>query len=248
MAHATAEPAASAYRRRVLPRLVALTPALALSAVLLAAPPAHADLVGSTSTEDVVLTNTCVQHPVDYSFVVGPGTQLWKTTIRLVGPTGRTAEGIEVSSVAGSPTSGTVSFLFCGSYRPGTWTVRTTGFYQVLPAVNLPISVAESTFQVRRTATRTTLASSHVRGNRHRLVATVTDQRKHGFKPTDSAEVVFQRKVDGAWKRIRGSSAQTTKGLASAVVGVPPGTKVRAVTAHAGYLAGSTSRAVRVHR
>ncbi len=97
-------------------------------------------------------------------------------------------------------------FLFCGSNAPGTWTVRTTGFYQVLPAVNLPISVAESPFQVRRTATRTALASSHVRGNRYRLVATVTDQRKHGFKPTDSAEVVFQRKVDGAWKRIRGSS------------------------------------------
>lgn len=227
---------------------MALTPALALSAVLLAAPPAHADLIGSTSSDDVVLKNKCVQHPVDYSFVVGPGTGLWKTTLSLVSPTGRTSEGIEVSSVIGSPTSGTVSFPFCGSYAPGTWTVKTTGFYQIVPLLNLPISVAESTFQVRRTATRTTLASRHLQGNRYRLVASVTDRRKHGFKPTKSAEVVFQRKVDGVWKRIKGSSAQTTDGLASAVVTVAPGTRVRAVTAHAGYLAGSTSRAVRLDR
>jgi hypothetical protein len=230
----------------MLPRLVAFPPALALAAVLLAAPPAQADLVGTTSSPDLVLKNKCVRHPIDYSFAVSPGTLLWKTKISVVSPSGATAEGVDLSSVTASPTSGTVTFIICGSYTPGTYTVKTTGAYQVVPAVNIPISVADSTFQVRRTATRTTLASRHVQGKSYRLVASVKDERKSGFKPTQSAEVTFQRKVDGAWKSIKGSATQTTKGIATAVVSVAPGTKVRAVTAHAGYLGGSTSRPIRV--
>lgn len=230
----------------MLPRLSVLVPALALAGVLLAAPPAHADLIGTTSSEDVVLKNTCVRHPIDYSFVVGPGTLLWKTKIQVLGPTGRTAEGVDLSSAVASPTSGTVEFLICGSSKPGTYTVRTTGSYQILPAVNLPISVADSTFQVRRAATRTTLADKRLQGNRYRLSATVKDERKRGFKPTNGAEVRFQRKVNGAWTLIKGSGAMTDKGIATTVVRLAPGTKVRAVTAHAGYLGGSTSRPVRL--
>ena len=133
---------------------------------------------------------------------------------------------------------------FCGSYAPGTYTVRTTGFYQIVPRreppdlrrrQHLPGPARRDPDHARR--------ARHLQGDRYRLVASVTDRRKRGFKPTKSAEVVFQRKVDGVWKRIKGSSAQTTDGLASAVVTVAPGTRVRAVTAHAGYLAGSTSRA-----
>jgi hypothetical protein len=248
VACATAGPAVSAYGHRVLPRLLALPPALALAAALLVAPPAHADLVGTTSAEDVVLKNRCIQHPIDYSFAVGAGTLLWQTTVRLVSPSGRTSEGIPISSDLASPTSGTVTVLVCGSAAPGTWTVRTTGSYQVLPLVNIPISVADSTFQVRRTATRTKLAGTHLRGDRYRVVAAVKERRKGGFRPTESAEVTFQRKVGGSWRTIKGSRTLTTKGIAATVVTVARGTKVRAVTAHAGYLGGSTSRAVRLHR
>ena len=225
---------------------MAFPPALALAAVLFAAPPAHADLIGGTSSDDVVLKNKCVRHPIDYSFVVSPGTLLWKTKISVVNPEGATSEGVDLSSVTASPNSGTVAFLVCGSYTPGTYTVRTTGIYQVLPAVNLPISVADSTFHVRRTATHTKLASRHLQGHRYRLVAKVKDQRKSGFKPTQSAEVKFQRKVNGTWKAIKGSRTFSDKGRATVVVHAAPGTKVRAVTAHAGYLGGSTSRPVRL--
>lgn len=214
--------------------------------MLLAASPAQADLIGTTSSGDVVLKDKCVRHPIDYSFVVSPGTLLWKTKIQVLDPDGNTSEGVDLASYTASPTSGTVTFVICGSYTPGTYTVRTTGSYQIVPAVNIPINVADSTFQVRRTATRTTVAGKHLQGRQYRLVANVKDQRKHGFKPTSSAEVRFQRKAHGTWRSIRGSATTTDHGLASAVVGLAPGTKVRAVTAHAGYLGGSSSRPVRL--
>ena len=228
-------------------RLAKLLPAALLAALLLPASPAHADLIGTTSSADAVLKNKCFHHPINYSFVVGPGTLLWQTKISLVSPGGRTSEGIDLSSVDSDATSGTVTVLLCGSIDPGIWTVHTTGTYQVLPAVNIPISVADSTFRVRRTATRTSLASKHLTGQHYRLIATVKDRRSSGFKPTSSAEVAFQRRVDGVWKTIRGSRAETDRGIATAVVSVPAGTRVRAVTAHAGYLGGSASRGVRVH-
>ena len=42
-------------------------------------------------------------------------------------------------------------------------------------------------------------------GVRHK----VKDERRKGFKPTNSAEVVFERQVDGGWKAIRGSRTLT---------------------------------------
>lgn len=248
MAFATAGPAVSGYRRVVLPRLAKLLPAALLAALLLPAAPAHADLVGTTSAGDAVLRNKCFRHPIHYSFVVGPGTLLWQTKISVVSPDGRTSEGIDLSSVDSDATSGVVKVLLCGSDDPGTWTVHTTGSYQVVPLANIPISVADSTFKVRRTATRTAIAGKHLTGNRYRLTATVKDRRKSGFKPTDSAEVTFQRRVDGVWRKIRGSRTFTNQGLATTVVSVGTGTKVRAVTAQAGYLGGSSSRGVRLHR
>jgi len=230
----------------MLPRSRALTPALAavaaVASVLVSAPPAQADLIGTTSSSDVVLRNKCFHHPIDYSFVVSPGTLLWQTKISLVDPSGRTSEGIDLSSVDADAATGTVKVLFCGSYDPGTWTVHTTGSYQVVPAVNIPIDVSDSTFQVRRARSRTALRPTHLDGRHYRLTALVKDQRRHGFKPTTSAEVLFQRKVHGTWKAIRGSRTLTDHGLASYVVTAAPGSKVRAVTAHAGYLGGSTSR------
>ena len=53
--------------------------------------------------------------------------------------------------------------------------------------------------------------------------------------------------MDGVWRVIKGSGAFTDHGIATAVVSVPAGTRVRAVTQHAGYLGGSTSKSVKVH-
>ena len=52
---------------------------------------------------------------------------------------------------------------------------------QRLPLVNLPVSVAESTFEVRRSATRTMLTRIHLQRDRYRLVAKVKDERRRGF-------------------------------------------------------------------
>jgi hypothetical protein len=226
-----------------------VVPAVALAGVALAAPPAQAALTGTTAAGDFVLRNNCRHHPVDYAFAVGPATTLWQVKLTMVGPGGTSSEGVDLSSVDGDPTSGTVRFLICGSARPGTYTVRTTGTYQaVAPLVNVPVSVADSTFEVRRSHTRTRLSRTHLAGKRYRLVARVSDERRRGFRPTQNAEVTFERRVDGAWRTIRGSRTLTDGGRASLVVAAAPGTRVRAVTRPDGYLGGSVSRVVGLRR
>jgi hypothetical protein len=232
--------------RRLLVRAL-LVPVVALGSVGLAAPPAQAAVTGTVSAEDFVLRNRCHNHPVDYTLAVSPDTLLWQVKLTLVGPRGTTSEGVDLSSVDGDATTGTVRFLICGSATPGTYTVRTTGTYQVVPLVSLPVSVADGTFGVRRAATRTTLSRTHVKGDRYRLVAEVKDERRRGFRPTNSAEVVFERRVDGVWTAVRGSRTLTTQGLATTVVTAEAGTRVRAVTKPDGYLGGSSSPSVKLH-
>jgi hypothetical protein len=234
--------------RRLLARAL-LVPLLAVAGVVVGAQPAQAALTGTTSAEDFVLSNSCRHHTVDYAFAVEPGTTLWQVKLSMVGPGGTSSEGVDLSSVDGDATGGTVQFLICGSADPGTYTIRTTGSYQVLaPLVNIPVTVAESTFEVRRAATRTKLTRASLDGVGYRLVAKVKDERRGGFKPTKSAEVVFQRRVDGVWKNIRGSRTLTDHGIAKAVVSAAPGTRVRAVTKSDGYLGGSASRSVKLRR
>ncbi len=47
---------------------------------------------------------------------------------------GQVSEGTVVNSATNPSTSGTVMVTFCGSEPAGTYTVRATGFYQLLPA------------------------------------------------------------------------------------------------------------------
>ena len=123
----------------MLPRRLVLAPVAALAAVLLAAPPAQAALTGTISAEDVVLRNKCRHQPVAYDLALGPEIVLWQIELSLVGPTGRTSRRASTSPRStATPLSGTVRFLICGSYDPGTYTVRTTGSYQVLPVGQPP--------------------------------------------------------------------------------------------------------------
>jgi hypothetical protein len=225
-----------------------VAPLVAVATLVVTAHPAQAALTGTTSAEDFVLHNKCRHQPVDYAFAVSPDTLLWQVKLSMVGPSGTSSEGVDLSSVDGDATSGTVRFLICGSADPGTYTVRTTGSYQVVPLVNIPVTVAESTFEVRRATTWTTLGRTHLTGDRYQLVAKVTDERRRGVKPTNGAEVLFQRRVDGVWKTIRGTRTLTDHGVASAVVTAAAGTRVRAVTKPDGYLGGSTSRSVKLHK
>jgi len=110
---------------------------------------------------------------VTYDLAVSPGTVLWQVKMSLVSPAGTSSEGVDLSSTDGDPLSGTIQFLICGSTAPGTYAVRTTGFSQVVPLVNLPIDVADTTFEVRQAPTRTRVASTHLGANRYRVVAII---------------------------------------------------------------------------
>ena len=89
---------------------------------------------------------------------MSPGTLLWRLEIQVADPHGIVSEGTVVNSATNPTTKGTVQVAFCGSEPAGTYTVRATGFYQIIPAVQLPFALPETSFQVRPAATRTALA------------------------------------------------------------------------------------------
>ena len=130
------------YRRRVLPLRRLALPVLLAAASVAVAGPASADVTGSTSTQDVVLFDHCQQHPISYDLAVSPGTLLWRLEVQVADPQGHVSEGTVVNSATNPATSGTVSVTFCGSEPAGTYTVRGTGFYEVVPALQHPVRAA----------------------------------------------------------------------------------------------------------
>jgi hypothetical protein len=206
--------------------------------------PAAADVTGGTSTNDVVLYDHCQQHPISYDVLVSPGTTLWSVEIQVFDPDGFGSEGTVLSSTTGSPTSGTVHQTFCGSEQAGTWTVRTTGFYEVLPAVRIPVTLPETTFRVRPVATRTTLVEKSLRHGRHLLTTRVREETQSGFDRSNGVTVRLERLVHGEWKRVRGATLTTVHGAARATVTGPPGRQLRAIVPAQHNYSASTSRAV----
>jgi len=211
---------------------------------LAAAGPASADVTGSTSTGDVVLYGHCQQHPVTYDVLVGPGTALWSVEIQMFDPDGIGSEGTVVGSATGSPTSGTVYKTFCGSERSGTWTVRATGFYELLPAVRIPVVLPETSFQVRPVATRAALAEKSLGHGRYRLTTRVSEESENGFARSNGVAVRLERLVRGEWKQVRGTTSTTVRGAARTTVHGRPGMTVRAVVPPRNNYSASTSRAV----
>ena len=173
------------YRRRVLPIRFALPAALAAATLSLGtlASPAAADVSGSTSTADVVLFNHCQQHLISYDVLVSPGTLLWRLEIQVADPHGQVSEGTVVNSATNPATSGTVQVKFCGSEPAGTYTVRGTGFYQIIPAVQIPFALPETSFQVRPAASRTALAEKSLGHGRYRLTTRVRKESGKGLPP-----------------------------------------------------------------
>jgi hypothetical protein len=229
----------------VLPvRRLALPVVLAAAATVALAAPASADVTGTTSTGDVVLYDHCQRHPISYDVRVSPGTSLWRLEIQVFDPDGMSSEGTVISSATDPPTSGTVYATFCGSEKAGTYTVRATGFYEIVPAVQLPFALPDTTFQVRPAATRTALAEQALGHQRHRLTTRVRTEAEHGFDRSNGVTVRLERLVDGRWEEVRGTTLTTVHGTARAIVRGRPGTKVRAVVPSENSYAGSVSRPV----
>ena len=168
------------------------------AASLAVAGPASADVSGSTSTQDVVLFDHCQQHPISYDLRVGPGTLLWRLEIQVADPQGQVSEGTVVNSATNPTSSGTVQVTFCGSERAGTYTVRGTGFYQIIPAVQLPFALPETSFQVRPAATRTALAEKSLGHGRYQLTTRVREESETGFRRANGVPVRLERLVSGA--------------------------------------------------
>jgi hypothetical protein len=231
-------------RRLVLPFL--LVGGLVGAGVLGVAGPASADVTGSTSTDDVVLYNHCQQHPIDYDLLVSPGTALWRLEVQVADPAGHVSEGSVVNSATNPTTAGTVTTTFCGSEPAGTYTVRATGFYEILPAVEIPYVLPTTTFQVRPAKTRTSLRSTSLGHGRYRLTTTVREESEKGFAKSNGVTVRIERLVHGAWKKVRGTALTTVHGAVTATLTGRAGSKVRAVVPARNNYAGSSSRAVRL--
>jgi len=203
--------------------------------------PASADVTGTTSTSDVVLYSHCQQHPIHYDVAVSPGTLLWRLEIQVFDPQGMVSQGTVLNSATNPPTSGTVHYTLCGSEPAGTYTVRATGYYEPLPAVQLPFALRDTSFEVRPAATRTRLADQPLGHGRYRLSARVLQQGEHGFEHSFGVRVRIERLVDGRWTKVRGALLTTVHGVARTTVHGRPGTKVRAVVPPKNSYAGSSS-------
>jgi hypothetical protein len=217
-----------------------------LAASVAVAGPASADVSGSTSTQDVVLFDHCQQHPISYDLQVSPSTLLWRLEIQVADPQGQVSEGTVVNSATNPATKGTVQVTFCGSEPAGTYTVRGTGFYQLVPAVQLPFALPETSFEVRPAATRTALAEKSLGHGRYRLTTRVREESATGFRSANGVPVRLERLVSGQWKRVRGLALTTVHGRAVAQVNGHPGQRLRAVVPALNNVAGSTSRPVTV--
>ena len=229
-------------RRLALP----VVPVLLAAGSLAVASPASADVTGRTSTDDAVLYSHCQQHPISYEVTPSPGTTLWRLEIQVFDPEGAVSEGTVLSSAAGAPTSGTVVHTFCGSEDPGTYTVRASGFYEGVPLVQVPFSLPDTTFEVRRAETRTELVRKPLGHGRYRLTTGVREQTERGFTRSDGVSLLIERLVHGQWQKVRGTSLTTVHGRATTVVRGRPGTALRAVVPTRSNYAGSASRPVRL--
>jgi hypothetical protein len=226
---------------RPLPRLALVLGAI-VGALAVAPAPAQAAVVGSTSTSDVVLYEHCQQHPISYAVDIPQGTSFWRLEVVLFDPAADTSQGNVVTAATG-PSTGTVDVQFCGS-EPGTWTVRATGFTQVLPAVEIPFTLPDSTFQVRPMATRTSLATKPLDHGRYQLTSRVRRQGEHGYERANGIPVRLEKLVHGQWQRVRGLALTAVRGKAVAIVDSPG--KYRAVVRQGGNYRRSTSKPVSV--
>jgi hypothetical protein len=224
-------------------RVLAL-PVFVGAASLAGAGPASADVTGSTSTQDVVLFDHCQQHPISYDLMVSPGTLLWRLEVQVADPQGHVSEGTVVNSATNPTTSGTVMVTFCGSEPAGTYTVRATGFYEVVPAVQLAFVLPATTFQVRPPATRTAIAAKSLGDGHYQLTTRVREESEKGFSRANGVPVRLERLVSGQWHRVRGLTLTTVHGRAVARVDGHPGQKLRAVVPALNNVAASTSKAV----
>ena len=170
---------------------------------------------------------------------------LWRLEIQVADPGGQVSEGtvVELGHQPGHQRH-RQGVTFCGSEAAGTYTVRGTGFYQIIPALQIPFALPETSFQVRPAATRTALAENRWAHRRYQLTTRVREEGEKGFHPANGVPIRLERLVSGQWKRVRGVTLTTVHGRAIARIDGRPGQQLRAVVPALNNVAGSTSRSV----
>jgi hypothetical protein len=229
--------------------LAAATLTTALVAVPTAASAAPADdpSGGVASTSNVVLYDSCQHQDVSYTATIPALASLWRLQVQVFDPNGMTSEGLVANSARGDAKTGTFSISFCGSETPGTWTIRTSGFYELLLPAQLPLPTNTTTFTVRHAQTQTTLTRKAVKRG-YRLVANVRQEQPDGWSKANGAQVRIQKLVGDQWVGVPNTVLATTHGRDAITVKLPRGTKVRAVTIGQGSYDGSTSAPVTLKR
>jgi hypothetical protein len=204
--------------------------------------PASADVTGTTTVPDVVLYDHCQQVPISYDLQIAPLTMPWWVEFQIADPQGFVSEGVVLNSAASAATKGTFTYQFCGSEKPGTYTVL--GGVRYSPVDLFSANLPSTTFEVRPAATKTTATSKALGHGHYRLRARVRDQDETGFGKAKGVTVLFQRLVHGEWKKLQGTTLTTANGRATTTISGRPGTKVRAVVPARSNYGASASRPV----
>lgn len=230
----------------------ATTAVAALVITLVAVPaPAQAAVGGTTSAGDLVLYDSCQQLPISYAVDTGSAPS-WRLQLQVFDPNGRTSQGFVANSNAGAAPSGTFSMQFCGSERPGTWTIKGALCVSITCLFTDPqtgtTALADSTFEVRPAASAATVSARRTRNGRYVLKARVTEERAQGWGPYAGALVRFERLVGDQWAPVVRRDLTAAGGTAKVRKRLPIGTKVRAVVQPANNTSGSVSGVLRLRR
>jgi hypothetical protein len=226
----------------VLPLRRLALPVLLAAASVAVAGPASADVIGTTTVPDVVLYNHCQEVPISYHLQIAGLPVPWRVEFQIADPQGVVSEGVVLNSATSPSTSGTFTHQFCGSETPGTYTVL--GGVRYSPIDVFSANLPPTSFEVRPTATRTTLTSTALGHGSYRLTARVGEESEKGFDKANGVTVRIERLVHGEWKKLRGTTLTTVRGTAATTVRGRPGTKLRAVVPARNNYAESASHPV----
>ena len=232
-------------------RRLGLLVATVMLGSLVISPAAHAVTTGYVQVPDVVLYESCADHPYSYAVSPEPGyTDDVTLNVITTGPDGLEADTDHISYEGPS----TDDFLLCGDILAGSYAMTVTGRacnddYQCYNFALPPTS-----FQVRfpHTATSLKVTPKHPRKSQIvRLQISSKDERPAGYFPNDYAGVFLEQKKPGkGWLRVRHSKTTTkSNGKVTLQYRYRGGRiVVRAATAPIGYHEASYSRQVTITR
>lgn len=227
-------------------RIAAL--AVAASALVATAAPAHAVGESTATTPTAYVGDTCIDQPVNYAVNLPADAKAWYLQIKPIYPTGGEGISAYVGNNFGSPMAGTTTIQICGRVEPhGTWTLQPilrnwtdASGKTYYDAVN----GTPSTFQVVGRATTSLSLKARTRGNKVTAKSKLVAKSDGNASPVAGQQVAFQKKVGRKWKTFKTATTSST-GVAKARFKVRRKTFIRTKFAGAGQvLVGGSGQAL----